>query len=178
MRLRFSFAGAALLMAMIAADTQADSPLNQTKWTIEQLANSTCTINWHRYRFTNSEYYVNTAEVKESYDIVESLTVAGDLNADGVDDYFVLIESTFGGSGVFLLAIARPSSSGNWVDTMPFDISDRVGVEKVSIRESVVNLDMIVHGPNDAACCPSVKTVWKLRLDEKKLVKFEGIDDR
>lgn len=149
MRLQSTIVCTIALLAMSAAYMQADSPLYQSKWTIEQLSNS----------------------------IVPPLTAAGDLNSDEVDDYLVVFYSTFGGSGSFMLAIVRFSSSGSWVDTKPFDMPDRVGIDKTSIRKGVISLDMVVHGEGDGACCPSVKTVWKLRLDGTKLVKFEGIED-
>jgi hypothetical protein len=177
MHVRWAIVCTVFMLAMIGVSTHADSPLYQAEWTIDQLSNSTYTIAGHTYRLKNGEYFVNTEDVKEYYGIEKSLIAAGDLNSDGIDDYLVLIQSTFGGSGIFPLAIVRFSSSGSWLDTAPFDMPDRVGINKASIRKGIISLDMVVHGKGDGACCPSVKTVWKLRLYGTKIVKFEGIED-
>jgi len=154
-----------------------DSPSIQSGWTAKQLSNSVYTIHGHHYKLRDGEYFVNSAEDQTSFEMIQSFTVSGDLNSDGIKDYVVFIFSSYGGSGLFPLAIARLSGPTGWVDTDAFEMPDRVDVQGTAIREGVLILNMRVHGERDGACCPSEKTVWKLRVEGGKLRKFVGRND-
>jgi hypothetical protein len=166
-----------LFLLVVSLSAFADSPSIESGWTSKQLSNSTYTIYGHRYLLKDGAYFINTAEEKTSYEIIQSLIVSEDLNFDGIKDYVVFISSTFGGSGIFPLAIARLSVPGGWVDTDAFEMPDRVDVRSAVIHDGVLIMEMLVHRDGDAACCPSAKTTWKLRLEGRKLVRFYGRND-
>jgi hypothetical protein len=167
----------AILLTLLPVSLSADSPLSQEKWTADQLANSRYLCDGKMYQLKNGKYFVNTEDERASYSFVRSLLAVGDLNTDGIPDYLVVLESSFGGSGIFPIAIARLSRDNGWVDTEAFNFPDRVDIKAASIRKGRVHLDMVVHSAEDGLCCPSVKTAWQLALSGRRLVKAAGVDD-
>ena len=39
------------------------------------------------------------------------------------------------------------------------DLEDRVKINSLSIQSGEIIIDMVTHGPNDPACCPTVKKI-------------------
>jgi len=80
----------------------------------------------------------------------------GDINGDGLDDGAVILGENMGGSGVFeslIVVLDEGSVPTQWAATQ---IGDRVKVNTVTIQDHQVILEMVVPGPNDPACCPSL----------------------
>ena len=51
------------------------------------------------------------------------------------------------------------------------DLGDRVKINSLSIQAGKIVIDMVVHGPKDPACCPTVKKIATYRLVGNKLVE-------
>ena len=51
------------------------------------------------------------------------------------------------------------------------DLGDRVKINSLSIQAGKIIIDMVVHGPNDPACCPTVKKIATYTLVGNKLVE-------
>lgn len=74
---------------------------------------------------------------------------AGDLDGDGVADAVALLAANSGGSGVFEYAVAMLSRSGQPVQVGYEFLGDRVKVNRVTIANRQIIVDMITHGANE-----------------------------
>lgn len=95
----------------------------------------------------------------------------GDL-ADGENAAAVILVANGGGTGNFVhLAIAREQGT-RFTPIAATMLGDRVNVESVQIRNGQIQVDLISHGPNDGACCPTqpMRQVYTLDGDQLNLV--------
>ena len=81
--------------------------------------------------------------------------VLGDLNGDGIDDAVVILEASGGGSGTFRYVAAVLNAQGQPQHVGSALLGDRVGIESLAIEDGRIVVQMIGHGPGDAACCPT-----------------------
>jgi hypothetical protein len=98
----------------------------------------------------------------------------GDLNGDGINDAAVILAENQGGSGTFESVIGVLDQDGTQQQVSSAQLGDRVLVNSVDISSGVIRLDLVVHGPNDPMCCPSIpqkqnywligNKLWLMRL--------------
>jgi len=103
---------------------------------------------------TTDPYYVRVLDV----------VAFGDLNGDGAGDAAILLAENGGGSGVFESLVIVLNQGG-----MPFpagaaQLGDRVLVNAMKIVSGRIELDMVVHGPNDPSCCPAQPETQTYRM--------------
>jgi hypothetical protein len=79
----------------------------------------------------------------------------GDLNSDVTQDAAILLSENYGGTGQFLYLVPVFNSGGNPTPSSGYFLGDRVRVKTASIADGRITLEMLVHAPNDAFCCPS-----------------------
>ena len=99
----------------------------------------------------------------------------GDLNGDGKNDAAVILAENDGGSGVFESVIALVDQAGAPHQVSQAQLGDRVLVNSVDISSGVIHLDLVVQGPSDPLCCPSLpqkqnfwligEKLWLMHLD-------------
>jgi hypothetical protein len=95
----------------------------------------------------------------------------GDLDADGVDDFAVILIESSGGSGSFTyLALLRPDE-GTFFNVATKLLGDRVKVDSLTMEDGAVRATLVTHGPEDVACCPSQQTERAWRLDADQLIE-------
>lgn len=80
----------------------------------------------------------------------------GDTNGDGKDDAAVILAENGGGSGTFESLVVMVNQAGAPHQAGEAQLGDRVHINSVDISSGVVHLDMLVQGPGDALCCPSL----------------------
>lgn len=97
----------------------------------------------------------------------------GDLDGDGAADAAVVLATNTGGSGTFEHLAAVLNRDGGPVNIASLYLGDRFQVERVAIEDGEILLEMVVHGPNDAMCCPSVPAERRYRLGGGQLVEVE-----
>ena len=91
--------------------------------------------------------------------------LVGDLDHDGAHEAYVLVESSYGGTGHFnYLAAAVLGDEGPVARTF-WPLGDRVQIRNGSIAGDRIVLEMVEHGPGDAACCPRHLTVREATWD-------------
>lgn len=91
--------------------------------------------------------------------------LVGDLDGDGSDEAYVLMATAFGGTGHFgYVAAAVPGDEGPVARTF-WPLGDRVQIRNGSIEGDRLVLEMVEHGPGDAACCPRLLTVREATWD-------------
>jgi len=98
-------------------------------------------------------------------------TAFGDLNGDGSEDALIVLGSNTGGSGTFVEIVPVLNVDGNPQPGGSIQVGDRTPVNSLVIVDSVVTAEVLVDGPNDGFCCPSVHETWTLTLVNGALVK-------
>ncbi len=88
----------------------------------------------------------------------------GNINGDGLDDAAVILGENMGGSGMFESLVVVFNQGGVPAQWAVTQIGDRVKVNAVAIQDHQVVLDMLVAGPNDPMCCPSLAETQTYRL--------------
>jgi hypothetical protein len=88
----------------------------------------------------------------------------GDLNGDGASDAVVLLAENGGGSGVFISLLVMLNQGGLPYQAAAAELGDRVLINGAKIDSGRVELDMVVHGPNDPSCCPNQAKTQVYRL--------------
>lgn len=105
-------------------------------------------------------------ESRESFRLSNDLVAIGDLDGDQTVEAAVIVGYNSGGSATFILLVALrdgpdgPEYAGSWL------IGDRAGVKRLRIRDGRILADLIVHGPSDPACCPSVRVMEEFSLQQ------------
>jgi hypothetical protein len=96
----------------------------------------------------------------------------GDLDGDGYDEAVVALYVNTGGSGVWPLIYVLQGDDGKAVASRTFlpNVADRDLVDKIDITNGIVAFGLTVHGPNDPACCATVKKTELFRLVGSQLV--------
>jgi len=139
----------------------------------------------------NSEYYVSvfeeTVQLEDGYyfrpwlpdsatglrvEILDEKIAFGDLNNDGKEDAAVIVYSSGGGSGGFRDLAVVINESGKPSGLTSKFLGDRVMINSITIQSGVITLDMVVHGPEDGLCCPSVEKIFKYELSENQLMEL------
>ncbi len=88
----------------------------------------------------------------------------GDLNGDGVGDAAILLVENGGGSGQFESLVAVLDAGGAASQAGQAQLGDRVQVSSMTINSGTLALDMLVQGPNDPMCCPSLPETQSYRM--------------
>jgi hypothetical protein len=95
----------------------------------------------------------------------------GSLSNKPTTDGAVIYGYNTGGSGFFVVLCAVINDQGKPKNTALIDLEDRVKINSLRIRSGKIIIDMVTHGPNDPACCPTVKKIATYRLVGNKLVE-------
>ena len=103
------------------------------------------------------EPYVEHGAARPRVGLAMDFLVLGDVNDDGKDEALVLIWQSSGGSGTFNYIALLEIGNGNAINFATTALGDRVRAEGGSIDNGVIQVDVIEHGPDDPACCPSRK---------------------
>jgi hypothetical protein len=95
----------------------------------------------------------------------------GHLSNHQSKDAAVVYAYNTGGSGFFMMLGAVMNDQGKPNNIARTNLGDRVKINSLSIQAGKIIIDMVVHGPNDPACCPTVKKIAVYRLAGNKLVE-------
>jgi hypothetical protein len=80
----------------------------------------------------------------------------GDLDGDGNVDAVAVLQVSTGGTGIYYYVAPIFNDAGNAVVSSPaLVLGDRLGIRNVSASPGKVDVEALVHGPDDALCCPS-----------------------
>jgi hypothetical protein len=100
----------------------------------------------------------------------------GDLNGDGAQDAAVILLSSGGGSGGFFELAVMINQNGTPVQAASQSLGDRADVKSIAIRSGIIVIDILLHGPGDARCCPSIRQIQRYRLDGGRLVQLDEVE--
>jgi len=114
-------------------------------------------------RFQDGKYQRGSSPFQEGFLVAKILNIKrADLNHDGFRDTIVIAATNQGGSGSWISLSGSLGGEEKTILIEPESLGDRVEVRNISIErgskgKAAVCLDMLVHGPNDARCCPTQK---------------------
>ncbi len=97
----------------------------------------------------------------------------GDLDGDGVPDAAVVLATETGGAGTFVDLAVVLNRDGRPENFATAFLGDRVPVERIRIVDGEIQLDLTMHGPADAMCCPSLEVTRKFRLVGAELEEID-----
>ncbi|MFZ1517349.1 MAG: hypothetical protein WAU11_01160 [Ignavibacteriaceae bacterium] len=98
--------------------------------------------------------------------------ISCELNSDSLIDAIIILKGKFGGTGVDPYVFPVLNVNGEPSPLKPFLLDDRVKIEKIYKKKSLVYLDLIVHDKGDGLCCPTKKETWKLKLKKNEFVRI------
>lgn len=162
----------ALVMALSACGLPAATPVPSVPaassvpaLTLETLRNATYTLPTFGNTVTLTDGGYRYENGPEKLDVILlDVHATGDLNGDGAEDAAVILGENSGGSGTFESVIAVYNDNGMPVQAGAAQLGDRVLVKSAVIQNGEITLDMMVHGPNDGLCCPSLPNVQTYRM--------------
>lgn len=91
------------------------------------------------------------------------LAVFGDLDGDGTEDAATFLSIAKGGPEIFLTMEGFLNDGGTPVHAGSYLLGDRIAIDSVTIEGGEVELHLIVQGPDDAPCCPTMHVRRKVR---------------
>ncbi len=103
------------------------------------------------------EPFVEGGAARPSVQFIDSSTVYGDLNGDGVDDAASLLVENSGGSGVFTYVGVQLNEGGQPVDAGTVWVGDRTQIKSMGIENGQIVMEVVTQGPDDPQCCPTQK---------------------
>jgi hypothetical protein len=152
------------------------SPVHAADLTINQLNNSKYLIpawedpdqgEWVQLK--NGEF---TRKNPDNALLVSIVKIAlGRLSNHQDRDAAVIYGYNTGGTGFFTVLCAVINEQGKPKNSALIDLEDRIKINSLRIQAGKIIIDMVTHGPNDPACCPTVKKVATYKLVGNKLVK-------
>ena len=102
----------------------------------------------------------------------------GDLNGDGVSDKVVLfvLQATDGGNGyaTHLAVFLKEGNGLTYADSLPVSGYGE-GVQEFAVQGGMVVMKILVQGPGDATCCPSVEKNVSYVLHTGKLIEAKPV---
>ena len=133
----------------------------KSQWTLS--GSATLTNGVFRERFNPDSKTEIAILLSEHYAI-------GDLNGDGIDDAAVVLISTPGGSGVFYDLAVVILKEGLPYHADSRNLGDRIALRSVKIDSGLIRVEMVVQGPQDPMCCPTVAVTRTYRMSQDRLM--------
>jgi len=90
--------------------------------------------------------------------------VFNDLDNDGVGDVAVITEWSGGGSGTWRELTILKNKISHPLFVTSKDLGDRTIINSLAVESGIITIDMTVHAPSDAMCCPTLKKIAKYKL--------------
>ena len=121
---------------------------------------------------------VNGGASRPRVELVEGLLATGDLDGEGADEVVVLLASSAGGTGsrLHVAAFGSGAGDGGAVQRGLATLGDRPQVRSLAVVHGSVEIEAILHGPDDPACCPTRKTRLAYALDGGVLREVGRVD--
>lgn len=97
----------------------------------------------------------------------------GDLDGDGGDESVVLAWSSSGGSGTLNYIAVFGAGEAEPVNVGTAPLGDRVQLIDASVTDRVLAVDVVQHGDDDAACCPTLTARRNFVLERGALLELD-----
>ncbi len=121
-------------------------------------------------QLTDGKFEQGTQGGADSISVAVSDFIAvGDLNSDGVDEVAALVSENYGGTGVFVFLAVYANENGTLTFQNSTMVDDRPQLKQLSIENSEIFLDTVIHGPDEPMCCPTLRTTRHYRFVDNQL---------
>jgi Immunoglobulin-like domain of bacterial spore germination. len=101
---------------------------------------------------------------------VSDFMAVGDLNSDGTNEVAALISENYGGTGVFVFLAVYANENGTLTFQNSTMVDDRPQLKALSIKNSEIFLEAVIHGPDEPMCCPTLRTTRHYRFADNQLI--------
>jgi len=132
---------------------------------------------WGTFALTNGIYYRTPNEPNASPNLYSTklfdLVAYGELNADGVEDAAVILQTHNGGNGDMKELAVLLNQGGQPYNISTVDIGSPVAVEDFQIQSGEIIVTGRTLGPNDPLCCPSQLTTLQFHLQNGQLISSQ-----
>ena len=152
------------------------SPANAADLTVDQLKNCQYFIpSWENpdqgdwVQLKNGEFARRNPDNPLFVSVVK--IALGHLSNSQTKDAAVIYGYNTGGSGFFVMLGAAINDQGKPKFIAFADLEDRVKINSLSIQSGKIVVDLVIHGPNDPACCPTVKKIATYSLVGNRLIE-------
>jgi hypothetical protein len=108
-----------------------------------------------KVRLVDGAYEESSGVVTTRVSLLDKLVFA-DLDGDDKKDAAVILVENYGGTGQFEYLIPVMNVDGNASPQQGYFLGDRVAVNAIIFEGNRIVMDMLIHGPNDGLCCPSM----------------------
>jgi hypothetical protein len=144
-----------------------------TDWNLENAEYYTITYE-ETVKLENGHYFKEFPGLAEGLDvsIYKNKIALGDLNNDNEKDAAVILDVTEGGSGDFRELAIMLNENNEPAYFTSISLGDRTIINSIDIQLGIITLNMVVQGPNDGMCCPTLNKIFKYKLSENKLVEI------
>jgi hypothetical protein len=92
----------------------------------------------------------------DTYTLREDLVAFADLDGDGDEDAAAFVDFNPWGTGYFPNLVVISNRDGSPAFAASVSLEDRQRVESIRVENGRIVLSLIVHGPGDGRCCPTV----------------------
>lgn len=127
-------------------------------------------VRLHEGRY-EGESFVPGGASRPTLRLMELPLSTGELNGEAGEEAAVLLVENSGGSGSFVYLAVVGLRNGKPVNLGTVLVGDRSQVEEMTIEDSRVRLELLEHGPEDPACCPSRRATQSWVLGEGRLAR-------
>jgi hypothetical protein len=100
---------------------------------------------------------------------VSDFMAVGDLNSDGTNEVAALVSENYGGTGVFVFLAVYANENGTLTFQNSTMVDDRPQLNALSIENSEIFLEAVIHGPDEPMCCPTLRTTRHYRFADNQL---------
>jgi len=135
----------------------------------------------------SDETVINEALSREAFiynqseeDLEARQFAEGDLNGDGIEDKVVLfvLQATNGGNAyaTHVAGFVKEGAVLQYADAIPV-AGYGEGIQEFAVRNGMLTMTILVQGPGDATCCPSVEKHVSYLLHNGKWIEVAGKHD-
>jgi len=113
--------------------------------------------------------FVPEGAARPRVQFAEQLYVVGDLDGDGEEEAAGFLTESSGGSGSYSYLVIVDTDNRHYKNVATQKLGDRVMVRGLRLAQGKLELEMVIAGPQEAACCPTLKVHNTYHYDGQKL---------
>ena len=113
--------------------------------------------------------YTSQGAARPRVQFAEQLYLLADLDNDGWNEAAGFISESAGGSGSYTYLVIIDQVAGQYRNVATQKLGDRVMVRALHFVAGTLELDMVVAGPREPACCPGLKVRKSYRYQAGQL---------
>jgi heat shock protein HslJ len=122
------------------------------------------------------EPFVPEGLARPRVELLGDLHATGDIDGDGIEDAWVLLNESSGGTGQFLYLAAVSEAGGSPRNIATIAIGDRVKVMGLEAEGGTATLNYVAPGAEEPACCPTQMVSGVYGLEGGALAELSRVE--